>query len=78
MNFNRNLWTHKVHTSFSIKKKKKAFKNKGRKSLTFQKRLESWNFLQFYDIGIIADIPGGLCSWGYHHNIVHFCSLLGW
>lgn len=76
VNFSRNLRTHKAHTPLGSKKR--PLKTKEEQSLTFQKGLESWDFLQFYDIWIIADIPGGLRSWGYHHNVVHFCPMLGW
>lgn len=46
--------------------------------LTFQQRLESGDFLQFYDIWVTADVPWCLSPLGHHHNIIHFSSLLGW
>ena len=47
-------------------------------ALTFQKWLEGWNLLQFDDIRIIADVPGGLGALSYNHDVIHLGSMLSW
>lgn len=43
----------------------------------FRKRLEGWNLSQL-DIEIIADVPWGLGTLSYNHNIIRLGSTLSW
>lgn len=46
-------------------------------AVTFEQRLEGWDFLQLDHIRVVVDVSHGVGPWSHHHYIIHLGLLAG-